>query len=308
MSTLHAHKGITSLQVGGTIALVLLLSFVVVFLLRREDTHWLQSAFERSGQKLQLIQAISRDLLAAAEAEKSAVMADTDEASQTFAGQSIQASQNVEKARRELEPLLGGNGQEAHLFREFSQCWEKLQEIDREVLSLAVQNTNLKALRLSFVPAAAATRSMEEALNQLMDVVSASPDAVHITRLAAQAVMGALNIYVLQAPHIAESTVTRMDEIEAVMHSRDAQVTSALQRLQALVDAAGQPLLAAAWASYKEFQTINADIVDLSRQNSNVRSAALSLGQKRKTAAQCQDALAALQESVQQSLSNKATR
>src|SRR4029450_4084221 len=114
----------------------------------------------------------------------------------------------------------------------FSRCWDKLQEIDREVLSLAVQNTNLKAFRLSFVPAAEAMRSMQEALNHLMDVVSASPDAVPITRLAAQGVIGARDIYTLQAPHIAESTETRMDAMEAVMHSLDTQVTDALQSLQ----------------------------------------------------------------------------
>ena len=308
MRTLHANRGMTSRQVGVAIVLVLLLSSIVIFLLRHEDANWLQSAFERSVQRLQLIQAMSRDLLAAAEAEKSAVMADTDEASQAFAEQSLQASHNVEKTRRELEPLLGGNRQEAHLFREFSHCWEKLQDIDREVLSLAVQNTNLKALRLSFIPAAEATRSMEEALNHLMDVVSSSPDAVQLIRLAAKAVMGALNIYMLQAPHIAESTVTRMDEMEAVMKSLDAQVTDALQSLQALVDEPGRPFLEAAWAAYKDFQNINAAIVDLSRQNSNIRSYALSLGQKRKTTAQCQDVLAALQETVQQSMTYKATK
>jgi hypothetical protein len=308
MRTLHADRGITSVQVGVAIALVLLLSFLVVFLVRHEDTNWPQSAFERSVKQLQIIQAMSRDLLASAEAEKSAVMAETDEASQTFAEQSIQASHNVEKARRELEHLLGGNRQDTHLFHEFSRCWDKLQEIDREVLSLAVQNTNLKAFRLSFVPAAEAMRSMEEALNHLMDVVASSPDAGKITRLAAKAVIGALNIYTLQAPHIAESTVPRMDEIEAVMQRLDTQVTNALQSLQALADESGQPLLAAAWASYKDFQNINAEIVDLSRQNSNIRSYALSLGQKRKTTAQCQDVLAALQETVQQSMKYKATR
>jgi len=308
MRTLHANRGMTIRQVGVAIVVVLLLSFIVTFLLRHADVNWFQSAFERSVKKLQLIQAMSRDLLASAEAEKSAVMADTDEASQAFAEQSIQASQNVEKARRELEPLLAGQRQEAQLFREFSQCWTKLQEIDREVLSLAIQNTNLKALRLSFVPAAEAMRSMEKALNQLLDVVSSSPAAVRITRLAAKAVMGALNIYTLQAPHIAESSVTRMDEIEAVMNSLDAQITDALQSLQALVDEPGQPFLEAAWAAYKDFQKINVEIVDLSRQNSNIRSYALSLGQKRKTTAQCQDLLAVLQESVEQSMRYKATR
>ena len=308
MHTWPTNKGITSMQVGVTIALVLLLSFLVVFLWRHEDANWFQSAFERSVQKLQRIQSINRDLLAAAEAEKSAVMAETDEASQAFAEQSMQASHHVEKARRELEPLLAGTPQETQLFQEFSRCWDTLQEIDRSVLALAVQNTNLKALRLSFGPAAAAIRSMEDALNHLMEVVAASPDAVKIIRLAAKATMGALNIYTLQAPHIAESTVTRMEEIETVMHSLDAQVTDALQRLQALVDEPGKPFLEAAWASYKDFQHINAALVELSRQNSNVRSYALSLGQKRKMMAQCQDELAALQETVQKSMRYTATK
>src|SRR5919202_2213962 len=104
MRTWHADKGITSMQVVGALALVLLLSLLVVFLVRQEDAPGLRSAFERSVQKLQFIQAISRDLLASAEAEKSAVMADTDEASQGFAEQSLHASQHVGKARRELQP------------------------------------------------------------------------------------------------------------------------------------------------------------------------------------------------------------
>jgi hypothetical protein len=214
----------------------------------------------------------------------------------------------VEKARRALELLLEGNRQEEQLFQGISHCWDQLQALDREVLSLAVQNINLKALRLSFVPAAAAVRSMEDALTRLMDGVASSPDAGPITRLAATAVMSALHPYTLHAPHIAESTATRMDELEAIMQRLDAQVTSALQGPQAMVDESGQPLLEAARASYTEFQRINAQIIDLSRQNSNIRSFTLSLGQKRTLTAQCQDALAALQEHVQQTMRYKATR
>jgi Four helix bundle sensory module for signal transduction len=300
--------GMTSLQVGVALVLGLGLFFFVAFLLRHEDANWFYSAFERKVQKLHLIQAMSRDLLASAEAEKSAVMAETDEASQTFAAQSTRAAHNVEEARRALEPLLGSARQEAQLFQEFSQCWEQLQAIDREVLSLAVQNTNLKALRLSFGPAADALRRMETALTHLVEAASASPNAVGITRHATQAVIGILHIYTRQAPHIAESTVARMEEMEAAMYSLDAQVTEALQGLHALVDEPGKPFLEAAWAAYQDFQTINAEIVALSRQNSNVRSFALSLGQKRKTTAQCQDVLAALQETVQQSMASKATK
>ena len=46
----------------------------------------------------------------------------------------------------------------------------------------------------------------------------------------------------------------------------------------------------------------------LSRNNSNIRSFALSLGQKRKMTAECQDMLNALRETVQQGMTYKATR
>ena len=228
LSPFHSHRGIISIQTGAVIVLTLLLLFIVALLARRGDVDWFQSAFARSVKKLHMIQTISRDLLASAEAERSAVMAETDEASHALAEQSIRAAQNVEEARRTLEPLLGRNPQEAHLFREFSRCWERLQVIDREVLSLAVQNTNLKALRLSFVSGAEAIGRLEKALTHLMDRVSSSPNAVGITRRASQAVIGAFRMYALQAPHIAESTAAQMDKLEVDMKSHDAQVTVAL--------------------------------------------------------------------------------
>ena len=308
VKTFHAEHGMTRLGVSVSIGVVLLLSLVVTFIWRNADPQWVQGAFARSVKKLQLLQTMSSELLASAEAEKSAVMADTDEDSQSFAAQSIQASRNVEEARRALEPLLVGNHQESQRFREFTHCWDKLQEIDKEVLSLAVQNTNLKALRLSFGPAAEDIKRMEQAINHLMDMVSSLPDAVGLTRLASQAIVGTLNVYGLHAPHIAESNAARMEEMEAEMQRFEAQVTEAFQRLQERVEEPGKPFLDAAWASYKDFQKITADIMTLSRNNSNIRSFALSLGQKRKMTAECQDMLNALRETVQQSMTYKATR
>ncbi|HZC00511.1 MAG TPA: hypothetical protein VE844_03850, partial [Gammaproteobacteria bacterium] len=97
LSPFHSHTGMTSIQAGAVIALPLLLLFIGVFLWSPGDVNWFQSAFERSVKKLHMIHTMSRDLLASAEAERSAVMAETDEASHAFAEQSIQAAQNVEK-------------------------------------------------------------------------------------------------------------------------------------------------------------------------------------------------------------------
>ena len=69
----------------------------------------------------------------------------------------------------------------------------------------------------------------------------------------------------------------------------------------------GKPLIDEANAAYAEFWRINTEVMKLSRQNSNARSLALSLGQKRNTTVQCQDALAALYEAIQSKV-YKATR
>jgi dGTP triphosphohydrolase len=241
------------------------------------------------------------NLLASTEAEKSSVMADTDEASQEFANQAMQASAVVEEARSEFARLMEGSkaGDEMNFFQEFSSCWEKLQEIDREVLSLAVQNTNLKALRLSFVPAREIIRRMEGALDQLMDATASSSEATGISRLAYEVISGTFKLYALQPPHIIETTPDKMDEIEAAMKDLDKQVESALKDLEIVIDKSGRASLEATKTAYEDFQRIHAEIIALSRRNTNVRSFAMSLGQRRNVTAQCQETLLALQQVIQ---------
>ena len=300
----------TYVLAGTVFILALALIITWAFHSKYEDRGWLEIVLQKTVKKTQLVNTMRITLLASAEAEKSSVMADTDEASQAFAEQSMRASEAVEETRREIARLMEGedSGQGTELFSQFGSCWEKLRDIDHEILPLSVQNTNLKALRLSFVPAAEAIKGMKTAIGQLMDSGASSSDALRITRLASRALTDALNIYTIQAPHIAETTDTGMDEMEAIMRGLDAQVTDALSSLQALVDDQSRPFLDAAWTSYKDFQRINAEIVDLSRRNSNIRSFAISLGQKRKVMAQCLDLLAALEESIQKSTVFKATR
>jgi hypothetical protein len=306
---LLSNKGITSLQVGVAISLSLLLLLILFFLIDHQNVDLLKTEYEKSVSKIRLVQTMKNELLASAEAEKSSVMADTDEASMAFAEQSRQASQNVENARIAFEALIKKNSGEAKCFDEFTACWEKLSGIDKEILSLAVQNTNLKALRLSFGPAALAIRRMEAALTNLMDGVAVShPNGAEILKLASKAIAKALTIYTLEAPHIAEAADAGMESIELNMKQLDEQVRDALNRLDALVGAAGKPLLGEARNAYHEFQAINKEVIELSRRNSNIRSFEKSLGQKRNAMALCIDRLNALQEAVQGNATFKGTR
>jgi hypothetical protein len=119
--------------------------------------------------------------------------------------------------------------------------------------------------------------------------------ATGISRIAYEVMSGTFNVYSLESPHIIETTQTKMDEIEADMKDFDQQVRSALKALAPVVDKSGRDSLEAVEASYEDFQRIHAEIIALSRRNTNVRSFAMSLGQRRNVAAQCQEILFALQ-------------
>lgn len=308
MRKANTSKRTIFLVAGSVLLAVVLLVWSV--LQKYDNGNWLETAYERKIKKIELIDAMRTGLLISAEAEKSSVMADTDEESEKFADQSTRASAAMEEKRLELKRLLDEekSGREMELFRKFSGCWEKLQGVDREVLHLAVQNTNLKALKLSLGPAREDIDRLEAAMNQLMDSDASLPDALRITRLASRAILDATKIYMLEAPHIAETSDANMDKMESAMKQLDEQMDQTFDDLNSLTDEAGRSFLDTARASYEDFREVNSRILDLSRQNSNVRSLSMSLGQKRKVTAECLDSLAALDKAVNESVTFRATR
>lgn len=114
-----------------------------------------------------LVGRMQLDLASAAEAEKSAVLAITDEDSMVFANQARAATGAVGNELRELGRLLstGGTPEERDLLGQFAASFDNLQRVDDEVLALAVRNTNLKAYSLLFGPAAKTLAEMDEALD-----------------------------------------------------------------------------------------------------------------------------------------------
>jgi hypothetical protein len=265
--------------------------------------------FVNDIKKIRLVSSMRNNLNASVEAEKSAVLADTDEASRSFADQASQFSSAVENARMELGALVDADKmtQEQNLFQEFSDCWEKFRQIDQELLQLAVQNTNLKAFELSFGSAQASIKQLEEFLDSLMEADVSNDKSCRITKLSYQILTAALKIHALQSPHIAESRPEKMDEIETSIQMYNEQITRSLDALSFFMNPKDKALHEKVKSIYSEFWKTNTEIMQLSRQNSNVRSLALSLGQKRKTTVQCQEVLSVLEETIQ-SKAYKATR
>ena len=150
--------GIKDVLWMATGAAVLLVCILVVLHFHKDQDPAAQLAFK--ARRVDLVGRMQLDLASASEAEKSAVLAITDQDSQTFADQARAASAKVEQERRELGELLtaGGTQGEKDLLAQFTEAFAEFQRIDNELLALAVKNTNLKAYSLAFGPAAPRSR------------------------------------------------------------------------------------------------------------------------------------------------------
>jgi hypothetical protein len=246
------------------------------------------------AQKLQTLSALRINFLKSIGAEKLAVMAETDETSIAFADESKQAAEAVEADLKELSRLIGMHpaADESKLLQEFEAAWEQVRKIDRVILDLAVQNTNLKAFRLSFGKGREAVERFEDALDALTQDVT---DA-RLIRAAAEALSAELKILTLHAPHIVSPHDEEMNQIEQVIHAKEEVVHRSLAILAGLAPADQQPYVNAAVAADREFTAVTATVMEWSRQNTNVNSLNISLDRKQKATALCEAALNQLHE------------
>jgi hypothetical protein len=246
---------------------------------------------------------LSADLLVqftgAADASNRAVMADTDEASVAFAREATEAKAGVRKDVDALGPMLQGLGynEESRVLGEFVTRFGEYDTLDRRILGLAVENTNLKAQRLSYGPAAEAADAFRDALETAAGSTPGA-EAWHARALAASAEAAVREIQALQGPHIAEPDDAAMTRIEARMTASEAAARKTLASLAAVVSAPARPRLAEATAALDKFMAVHAQIIGLSRRNTNVRSLALSLSEKPAAARACTDRLRDLGDSL----------
>ena len=249
------------------------------------------------------------NLLRAIEAEKSSVMAETDEDSRMFADRARQASDLVETERLELEPIIRTEhlAEESRLFEQFNICWQEFRRLDHIILDLAVQNTNLKAAALSRTEGFDAMDRFEKHLSFLITAHSTPGSCSPVPDMAYKALVAALKILSLHPTHIQEASDTQMDELERTMKAEEDIASANLASLSPLVRDSERDALSRATAAFDDFLKVTNELVRLSRANTNVKSLALSLGKKRVIALECEDALTALNEKVQ-SRTFKATR
>ncbi len=256
--------------------------------------HEPQSVLQRMSEAQRITAKLHVDFTQASDATNLAVMAQSDEASAQFAQESERKMQAVQQDAEKLRPLLASLmfSNETQLLDRFDRQLNTYRTVEQDILKLAVANDNLKAQRLSFGTAQKAADDFRLAVEDAARSVSGNPSQADA--LAFKALAALRQIQVLEAPHIAEARDDVMTMLEKQMATGETETRSALQSLAALTPANANGKVATAQIALNRFLGYHRQIIALSRRNSNVRSLALVLGQRRKLTAECQDTLEAL--------------
>lgn len=256
-------------------------------------------AFTQLAEARRLADDLRVALAKTSNASDRAVMADTDQESVAFARDAEKSAGAVTLDAAALAAHLQnlGYAAETRALDDFNGHFTEYRQVDREVLDLAVQNTNLKAQRLSFGPVREAADRFHDALAGAA-AAAAPKNRCRVEGLVARAEMAVREIQILQAPHIAEPDDATMAKIEKEMAERQATARDALQLLGWGASPAIVRQLDAARAALDRFDKLSAELVGLSRRNSNVRSLALALRRTPALVAACDGSLAQLQEGL----------
>jgi hypothetical protein len=243
---------------------------------------------------------VRAQLAKADSATNRAVMADTDAASAAFVAEAAQATTVLQADIDALGPLLEGLqfGAERNQLAEFERAFAAYRDVDAQILTLAVDNTNVKAQRLSFGPALVAVDAFEEALGRL---APAPGGEWKVEALKARALAEVREIQTLHAPHIAEADDQVMDRLEARMHDAESRAKMALTDLRPLT--ASRAALDDAVRQLAQFLDLTSQVLSLSRRNTDLRSLALTLNEKGKLHAECERALQTLDEALEHRMS-----
>ncbi|MCC7010725.1 MAG: hypothetical protein IT184_18080 [Acidobacteria bacterium] len=257
------------------------------------------SALERLSEARQVSSDLQIQFTTAADSANKAVMADTDDASMAFAADADAAKAEVLRSVDALRSLLQGlrYTEETQSLERFATQFAAYSALDRRVLDLAVENSNVKAQRLSFGPAFEAADAYRDSLEAIAASVQGR-EMWHGRALVATAIGAVREIQAWHAPHIAEPSDATMGRIDRRVRQAETTARAALASLDSVIGPASTPRLAEARAALDRFMTLTNQVIELSRRNTDVRSLALSLTEKGKLTTACQSSLRALRDAL----------
>lgn len=218
------------------------------------------------------------------EASTRAVLSDQDDTSLAAVNEARAGATRVVATTASLRSRLQalGYAKEIGLLGQFEAGYREYTALEADVLSLAVENSNTKARRLA---AGDGQRAADAFFTALDRVPGLGADGV-----AARAAV--VELQLVESRHVMEADDAAMTTMESSMDALAARARAPLARRK------GDALAVQATTALDAFLAVHAEVLSLSRRNTDLKGLALTLGRKRVVAAACEDALAALDEAL----------
>lgn len=283
------------------LAIALVIALVVAFQQMQLRT---SKRATQISQELQLLRTARYALAEVSEAQNSAVLASPEFAeSERFVTQAQEASVQLSDAMSKLAQALSErrNPEMDRRLQTALRTLSYFEELHRDLVELATQNSNHRAYELAFGPMTEALHVIDQALTQVIaehaDLSQVGDQQAY--RSCNEARAGALRVFSLLIPHIAEKEEAKMNELEASMEQEEQRVTENLQSLVSLGIARDSLDLERAESAWKKFGKLRSEIIPLSRLNTNLRSTRLALNERRAAMLAIEDSLAAIESALE---------
>jgi hypothetical protein len=254
-------------------------------------------ALLRQMDKVGLVNNIQHRLLESVEDEKSAVLATTDAESADFAAQSKRSAEEIEQSKTRLAELITADARpdEVEKLATFDAKWTELKAIDARLLDLAVANSNVKATHLLAQEGSAAL----DRFITSVDAMTLACSDVAVVRSLATAATSVARIQSLLLVHIPEASDAEMTTLEARIQRLGATVDAALREAGPSIPSTASSAAADGAQAWADYQRVAAEVIRLSRLNTNVISVDVSIHEKRTATRACLDALGELRSAIQ---------
>jgi methyl-accepting chemotaxis protein len=299
-------------KIGGLVlvlaATVLAVALVGVMQLGRV-TSKMRSLVDVTGRADDIANQIRIEVLSAIRAEKNAVIAPDDARSIEHAKTAQDHARSVDKLLPVLAGLLDSEGDSGlrQSLDEFKRDWERFLDNQKEVLRLAVMNTNSRAEKLTSEEVQPRLETIQAFFERTLarlekETTSADPakDAAKIVHDHHAAVL-AQRVLVLcpQIINLLHAHINSSKESE--MNLFDQQIAAALKRLEnalaesrPLVDEVERAELGQVTVDVHGLRKVVAQIQDLSHTNSNLLAANMTLTKTYEMGTRCDNALGSL--------------
>lgn len=286
------------------LAMTLLLAMIVIIAVlgiinMAQLNETLNDVVDYPAKRVELLKQLKADLVDASRNEKTMILAKESEDIQTYQGIIEQRIANIKETLNAYKKI--SDEQELAEVRQLEDQVSNYFANSDQVATLALQNSNVEAEKLSLIDGQKAFKKLASTLEALkLASINSDSDSV---RLAVDVISEAsLRLYLNQLRIILTDSDKEMRQIESNSNQLQTKLTTNLNELRNKLDGTALSLVNTLESEYNSWLSINEQVIDYSLINSNNKAFALSAKEGNKRILTVTDTLTSLLEKNQKAL------